>query len=283
MRAPGRQKKIKEPTTQATNAWSSRTNEYWSSVGHRLWLCLVDVGERAFVSLPVLSSQWLLRPPQCSLLSRPVRASQLTSLSTSIPVPRLSMAPRSWSGRTTRLSVPLRHFPPCLSTSYHADWFKRAAVANVDSINADNVPRVSNDESFAEIFRDSLQARPALAQDWAGALAAVAVGAAATAPGAAAPAAAAPPARPPRAAPPPAAPATHPAPLTPANAVGRRVLVPAQLYPQYRCDEQGGRGWEALVVRATATTAVVHYVSARTADGRPYADDRLPLSRLKPI
>jgi len=61
------------------------------------------------------------------------------------------------------------------------------------------------------------------------------------------------------------------------------VLVPAQLYPQYRCDEQGGRGWEALVVRATATTAVVHYVSARAADGRPYADDRLPLSRLKPI
>ena len=170
-----------------------------------------------------------------------------------------------------------------LGTSNHADWFKRAAVANVDSINADNVPRVSNDESFAEIFRDSLQARPALAQDWAGALAAVAVGAAATAPGAAAPAAAAPPARPPRAAPFPAAPATHPAPLTPANAVGRRVLVPAQLYPQYRCDEQGGMGWEALVVRATATTAVVHYVSARAADGRPYADDRLPLSRLKPI
>jgi hypothetical protein len=61
-----------------------------------------------------------------------------------------------------------------------------------------------------------------------------------------------------------------------------RVLVPAELYPQYHCGERGGVGWEALVVRSTATTAVVHYVSARTTDGRPYADDRLPLSRLRP-
>ena len=29
--------------------------------------------------------------------------------------------------------------------------------------------------------------------------------------------------------------------------------------------------------------AVVRYVSARTADGRPYADDRLPLTRLAPV
>ena len=50
-----------------------------------------------------------------------------------------------------------------------------------------------------------------------------------------------------------------------------------------RCDEHGGAGWEALVVRSTAVTAVVRYVSARTADGRPYADDRLPLTRLTPI
>ena len=49
VRAPGRQKKIKEPTTQATNDWSSRTNEYWSSVGHRLWLCLVDPPARPVV------------------------------------------------------------------------------------------------------------------------------------------------------------------------------------------------------------------------------------------
>ena len=89
--------------------------------------------------------------------------------------------------------------------------------------------------------------------------------------------------RPPPVAPRPVVPVAHAAPLAMANAVGRRVLVPAQLYPQYRCDERGGEGWEATVVRATSTTAVVHYVSARTADGRPYADDRLPLTRLQPI
>ena len=149
------------------------------------------------------------------------------------------------------------------------DCFQKAAVANVDSINADNAPRVNNDESFAEIFRDCLNPRQAFAQDWSSALGAA--GAAQTAPPAPIPAPAA------------AAPAAGTAPLTSANAVGRRVLVPAELYPQYHCDEQSGVGWEARVVRTTATTAVVHYVSARTADGRPYADDRLPLSRLQPI
>ena len=156
-----------------------------------------------------------------------------------------------------------------IGTSNHAEWFQKAAVANVDSINADNVPRVNNDESFAEIFRDCLNPRQAFAQDWTSALGAA--GAAQTAPPA------------PTHAPAAAAPAANTAPLTSSNAVGRRVLVPAELYPQYDCGEQGGVGWEALVVRSTATTAVVHYVSARTADGRPYADDRLPLSRLKPI
>ena len=81
----------------------------------------------------------------------------------------------------------------------------------------------------------------------------------------------------------PNAPAANLTPLAQANAVGRRVLVPADIYPQYKCSEHQGRGWEGLVMTASAHTAKVHFTSARTVDGRPYADERLPMSLLLPL
>ena len=78
-------------------------------------------------------------------------------------------------------------------------------------------------------------------------------------------------------------PKPKPLPLTAANAVGRRVLVPATLYPQYNCSEHGGAGWECLAVAATSQTAKVRFLFERTLDGRPYADERLPLGLLQPL
>ena len=72
-------------------------------------------------------------------------------------------------------------------------------------------------------------------------------------------------------------------PITHANAVGRRVLVPAEIYPQYKCSEHQGRGWECLAMTATAQTVKVRFTFARTANGRPYEDERLPMSLLQPM
>ena len=38
--------------------------------------------------------------------------------------------------------------------------------------------------------------------------------------------------------------------LTVANAEGRGVLVPRRVWPEYECNENGGAGWDAVVVRA---------------------------------
>ena len=174
-----------------------------------------------------------------------------------------------------------------MGTAAHADWIDRASRAPVDAIQSVNVPRVDNDEGYAELFREfqSGNSPRQFMHDWA----------AAAAP--ASPAAAAPVAAdigtPRRAAARPTAP--HMAPVTPtgptgpvpalarANAVGRRVLVPSALYPQYVCSEHAGAGWEGQLLSATSVTAVVRFLYARSADGRPYADERLPLDRLTPL
>ena len=54
------------------------------------------------------------------------------------------------------------------------------------------------------------------------------------------------------------------------------MLVPAEIYPTYRCSEQQSRGWECIVMTASSLTAKVRFTTARTSDGRPYADERLP-------
>ena len=61
------------------------------------------------------------------------------------------------------------------------------------------------------------------------------------------------------------------------------MLVPRWLWPTYGCDEREGAGWEAVVQSVTRCTAVVHFVHAQTADGTPYADERLPLGVLQSL
>ena len=163
-----------------------------------------------------------------------------------------------------------------LGTLQNADWVERASNAQVDTIQSGNAPRVSNNENWGELFRETSRARGSpLMQDWVAAQADANTPARPPAATAARPAAA-----------PAPAPAVVPAavpPLTAASTVGYRVLVPAAVYPQYTCSERGGAGWECLVISATGVSAVVRFLHARAADGRPYADERLPLHALQPL
>ena len=165
-----------------------------------------------------------------------------------------------------------------LGTLQNADWVECAANARVDSIQSGNAPKVSNDESYSELFRDTCRTRGSpLMQDWLATQTDVTRHVRPDAP--------------PSAATPSSSALTQPqppldtsaVPLTATNVVGRRVLVPAAVYPQEACAEIGGTGWECLVVGASRVSAVVRFLNARTTDGRSYADARLPLSALKPM
>ena len=81
----------------------------------------------------------------------------------------------------------------------------------------------------------------------------------------------------------PSAPASTGTPLSRANAVGRRVLVLATFWPQYKCHEHGGIGWEASVLSATGVSAVVKFTFSRASDGRPWESERVPYAHLRPL
>lgn len=180
-----------------------------------------------------------------------------------------------------------------LGTSQHADWVHKASQASVDSIQSGNVPTIDADQSYAEIFNDFNRSRRMFGDDWANALssgfppvdASRPTPASDSLPTDASRLTPAPPLTPtrPRPTPSPVPAAAPPAPLTKDNAVGRRVLVPASLYPQYACNEFSGTGWEGLALSATSVTIVVRFLHARTTDGRPYQDERLPLDTLLPL
>ena len=161
-----------------------------------------------------------------------------------------------------------------LGSAEHEANFRLATRANVDSIQAANVVHVVGDQAAAALMRDLNNAPDRTAAIDAFAAArdgrAPPPPVAAAVPQAAVPAAAAPPPPDPR-------------PLTRANAVGRRVLVPATMWPTYQCREHGGHGWEATIVSSTNSTAVVQFVFHRTRNGRPYANERVPITNLVPL
>jgi hypothetical protein len=78
-------------------------------------------------------------------------------------------------------------------------------------------------------------------------------------------------------------------PLTSANAVGRRVRVPAFCWPTYPCLEHGGLGWTGCIIalkrskRSKAATVQVRFTEAADERGVPYADVELKLAVLKPF
>ena len=170
-----------------------------------------------------------------------------------------------------------------LGSAAHEGHFRTAQLADVDAVQAANVPTVVGDQHFAELV-GSFGAHD---QRATAATAAAQHGQDADAP---------PPAVPPMAPPgtgrlrasaqvtPPAeAPPVDQRPLAVDNAVGRRVRVPADLWPRYACSELNGSGWAAVVVTASSVSAVVRFLYAQTADGRPYQNVRVPLHRLSGI
>eukprot|EP00965_Chrysotila_dentata_P256118 6212439-Pleurochrysis_carterae.AAC.3 len=71
--------------------------------------------------------------------------------------------------------------------------------------------------------------------------------------------------------------------------VGSTLVVPAAVYPQYVCEENAGLGWTVSLralrgpPSAPATTTLVAFVYARTADGRKYANEWLLVSHLRRV
>ena len=140
-----------------------------------------------------------------------------------------------------------------------------ASRADVSGIQSANVPRTSGDRGFAELgaeFASSALERQVLrdvtaAQQGGGPSAgrrdAGSVGGTGTA--SAAP--------------------------TLSDGVGCRVLVPKALWPTYSCTENNGAGWEGTILKFTGTTAVVQFSFAKTANGEPYENERLPLRSLR--
>ena len=172
-----------------------------------------------------------------------------------------------------------------LGNAQNESNFRKATTANVDSIQAANVPTVVNDQRYAALLSDLNNQRDRNAA--IDAFAAAMRGDQPLPDVARAPAppqpAGAPPPPPVRHPPPRPPPAPDLRPLNADNASGRRVLVPATRWPQYRCSEHGGHGWEATILNNTRSTAVVRFAFARTRDGRPYADERILLANLTPL
>ena len=77
--------------------------------------------------------------------------------------------------------------------------------------------------------------------------------------------------------------AQQPPRLTAANALGRRVLVPRHLWPDYACREHGGQGWEAEVARVDRGWALVNFLFAKDLHGRRYPPAWLQLWRVSAL
>ena len=56
--------------------------------------------------------------------------------------------------------------------------------------------------------------------------------------------------------------------LTSANAHGRLVIVSSTLWPDHPCDENGGRGWTAMLRRVSRGVATLRFTALRDAQGR---------------
>ena len=67
------------------------------------------------------------------------------------------------------------------------------------------------------------------------------------------------------------------------NAVGRLVLVPRTMWPDYTCLENGGAGWVAEVRKVRHGWATLSFLYDKDELGRPAADEILPLKLLTPL
>ena len=166
-----------------------------------------------------------------------------------------------------------------MGTAEHERLIAQAAGVRVDSIQSANIAAVAGCERYAELMQHISAGREPQRAYAAAASGLDSGDSALSAP---------PPLQfsPPRRADPTAVSALRATPhlgttpLTAKPTVGDSVLVPANLWPQYRCTENEGHGWSATVVSATAVTALVRFAAATTRSGLRCADERLPWNRL---
>jgi len=146
-------------------------------------------------------------------------------------------------------------------TSLHINWVDKAEKAVVDAVRASTVPKVCNSEgniALLHAFGGNIPARARHVLDNADRDAGD------------------------ETAPLPTPPDSSP--LTTANAIGRRVRVPAACWPTYPCTEHGGLGWTALVTTLQRpNAAIVRFVDAADDRGLPFADVKLDLTVLVPF
>ena len=144
----------------------------------------------------------------------------------------------------------------------HIDCVDRAEKATIDALQSANVPKVCNSEGNVALhlaFGGRISARARAVLDAAdNAEDEEAPGATATAP-------------------------PDLSPLSQHNCVGRRVLVPCNVWPAERCDENNGQGWSARVLDHRHGVVTIHFINATTARGLPYENVQLQLTALRPL
>ena len=69
--------------------------------------------------------------------------------------------------------------------------------------------------------------------------------------------------------------------ISKAPSKGATVLIPASTWPTEACDENDGQGWLAKVVTNHGAAVGLCFLTARTADGRPYEKVRLEWQHLQ--
>ena len=152
----------------------------------------------------------------------------------------------------------------------HEQYINQAVDLNVDSIQASNVPKVANNEGFARMLSELVEANSQSARQLAHQFDEACTVASDTS----AAHASLKRSLPERTQPVP----THPVSLTPATSlgVGLSVVVSAAAWPTWKCTEFSGQGWSATVKRVAKHASRVSFDEARTRDGRRYADAMVP-------
>ena len=144
--------------------------------------------------------------------------------------------------------------------SLHINWVDQAEKAIIDTVQSANVPRVCSTEGNSALhiaYGGAISARAQAVLDAADD-AEVAVGCAADD-------------------------VPDSSPLDAAACVGRRVLIPQAIWPDYACAEHDGRGWAALIIKHSRGAVHLRFQHATTDRGVPYQDVILQLSAVQPI
>ena len=172
-----------------------------------------------------------------------------------------------------------------MGTREHERLINEASTMNVDAIQSANVVRVVGDQGYAALFADLSLNHASHSKEFEQT--------AGTALNEHTRQLVPTEAQPPSAPSAPKQPRTHRQPsshvgppahlcqLSKSPSVNDSVVVPADLWPAYTCNELGGAGWMATVVRVHRTTALVSFDHNRTRDGRPYKPELLPLGELR--